>query len=311
MDRAEILDREERWAKPVGIAALLAVALLLAAAIAGSAVHGDGEAELLRSADAHASSVTLAGALNALAFLLLTAPLLYLFRADQARSERVAGIMIGFCLIGPVCLAASSGIGAIARGEAADRFVAGESQPTLTKREANQECASDRKDSGAADFADEYEARGGETPLAACERTKLEDDAAKNATSDVSLSAMAGVFSIFGALSLVVALFYVSLWAMRTGLLGRFWASLGMALGFALIIGFILFALLWFVYLGLLLAGWVPGGRPPAWQEGRAIPWQTPGERASAALGGDEPDEDTGTPERAASPSEDEPKQRS
>ena len=41
---------------------------------------------------------------------------------------------------------------------------------------------------------------------------------------------------------------------MRTGLLTRFWGSLGMALGAVSFI-FFQFALLWFVYLGLLLLG--------------------------------------------------------
>ncbi len=57
--------------------------------------------------------------------------------------------------------------------------------------------------------------------------------------------------------------------AMRAGLLTRFWGSLGMALG-AVSFLFFQFALLWFVYLGFLIAGWVPGGRPPAWQSGRS-----------------------------------------
>ena len=52
---------------------------------------------------------------------------------------------------------------------------------------------------------------------------------------------------------------------MRTGLLTRFWGSLGMALGAVSFI-FFQFALLWFVYLALLLLGRVPGGRPPAWE---------------------------------------------
>ncbi|HSS03902.1 MAG TPA: hypothetical protein VLK89_01780, partial [Solirubrobacterales bacterium] len=48
------------------------------------------------------------------------------------------------------------------------------------------------------------------------------------------------------------------------------------------------FTLLWFIYLGMLLLGWVPGGRPPAWRSGEAEPWPTPGEKASAAMGDDD-----------------------
>jgi hypothetical protein len=77
---------------------------------------------------------------------------------------------------------------------------------------------------------------------------------------------------------------YTCLHAMRVGLLSRFWGSLGMALGAVSFI-FFQFALLWFVYLGILLIGRLPGGRPPAWAAGEAIPWPTPGEKAGAALG--------------------------
>jgi hypothetical protein len=80
---------------------------------------------------------------------------------------------------------------------------------------------------------------------------------------------------------------------MRTGLLSRFWGSLGMAMGVAALLLLIQFTFIWFLYFGLLVAGWVPGGRPPAWAAGEAVPWPTPGEEAAAKLGsGDEPPED-------------------
>ena len=79
---------------------------------------------------------------------------------------------------------------------------------------------------------------------------------------------------------------YTCLHAMRAGLLTRFWGSLGMALGAVSFI-FFQFALLWFVYLGLLLLGRVPGGRPPAWAVGRSrCPGRRPGEKAAAELEG-------------------------
>ena len=69
-----------------------------------------------------------------------------------------------------------------------------------------------------------------------------------------------------------------ALYAMRTGLLTRFWGSLGMALG-AVSFLFFQFTLLWFVYFGLLAGR--PGARrsPPAWQQGEAEPWPTPGRK--------------------------------
>jgi hypothetical protein len=66
---------------------------------------------------------------------------------------------------------------------------------------------------------------------------------------------------------------------MRVGLLTRFWGSLGMALGVSLLFLGFLGLLVFFLAVGMLVAGWWPGGRPPAWDEGRAIPWPRPGER--------------------------------
>ncbi len=84
---------------------------------------------------------------------------------------------------------------------------------------------------------------------------------------------------------------------MRTGLLTRFWGSLGIALGVAALLLLIQFTLLWFLYFGLLVLGWVPGGRPPAWAAGEAIPWPTPGEKAAAEISPkpEDPEDPTGT----------------
>ena len=71
---------------------------------------------------------------------------------------------------------------------------------------------------------------------------------------------------------------------MRTGLLSRFWGSLGMALGVATLIGLVFFLLIWLVYFALLVLGKVPNGKPPAWERGEAVPWPTPGEKAAAEL---------------------------
>lgn len=284
--REELLARERRWALPVGIAALVAVAALVVAGIVGASVHGESDAALLRSAHAHSSAVTLSAALQALGFVLLAAPLVYLFRVVQARSDRVWGPMAGLLVAAPLCLAVSIGFGAAARGEAATHFVNGQAKPTLTATEARRECVSKLKNEGAKSFGEEFKPSKGEPPLTVCEHQKVEENEASNASSEASLVPAAAGTGIVGGLSLVISLFYTCLWALRTGVLGRFWASLGMALGITVLIGIILFMLLWFVYLGLLIAGWLPRGRPPAWAAGEAIPWPSPGERAAEALGG-------------------------
>jgi hypothetical protein len=246
------------------VAAFVAVLLILLQGFV-SAVSGSGEADALRSVDAHTANVTLTSLMPALAFLLFTVPLIYLFRAVRARSPRVQPAMLVILIAAPLLVAAGTVLYGQAREEAAEHFVAGESKPTISAKEVREECE-------------------GEKPLAACEKEQREDDAATHAISDASLTPAATVVSLGGGLLFAIGLFYTCLWAMRTGLLSRFWGSLGMALGIAILIGFVIFAIIWFGYLGLLFLGFLPGGRPPAWEEGEAVPWQTPGEKAAAEL---------------------------
>jgi hypothetical protein len=282
--KAEALEWERRWSKPVAFLTLLAVALLIASEIVGNPVSGEGQAELLRSTHEHTSAVTLSSLLQALGFGLFAAPLFYLFRAARVRSERVRGQLVGLVVIAPLFLAISTGLSADARNDAAATFVAGEAEATLTAQEAKEDCVSEREDLGAEDFAEDFDPSPGEAPLAACEDRKIEDDEATNARSEASTAAAVSGFGIAGALGLLISLFYVGLWTMRTGLLGRFWGSLGMALGVALLLGLLPLALIWLVYIALLIAGWVPGGKPPAWEAGEAIPWPTPGEKTADEL---------------------------
>lgn len=282
--RQEALAWERRWARPVAIATLLAVIAFVVSTAISSSIGGDGQAALLRSAHEHSSDATLAGVVDAIAFLLLLPTLIYLFRVVQARGEGMRAGMIALVVVAPLCLAISTGLGIGARDNAADQFLAGEAKSTLSPREASEECAEELKDKGAKSFADEFPAGAGQTARAACQQRKTEDDEASNAVSEASLTSLATFAGILGGLSLIVGLFYTSLWAMRTGVLSRFWAALGMALGVTVLLGIILFLLLWLVYVGLLIGGWVPGGRPPAWAAGEAIPWPTPGEQAAEEM---------------------------
>jgi hypothetical protein len=258
-------------------------------------ISGSGDAEILRSVDEHSSSVVLSGLLRGLAYALLAIPLVYLFRAVQARSERVRRQLIGLIVVAPLFFAVSTGIGGFAQKESASEFVGGEAKSTLSQKEAKEKCKSDLKSEGAKEFAEEFEANEGETALAACERRKLEDDQAENALSEASLAPIVTGLGIAGALGFAAALFYCCLWGMRTGLLTRFWGSLGMALAIAAVLGLVLFALIWFIYFGVLILDRLPGGRSPAWDAGEAVPWPTPGEKAAAELepaGGFEDDEE-------------------
>ena len=101
-----------------------------------------------------------------------------------------------------------------------------------------------------------------------------------------------------GALSFAFAMAYTCFQAMRVGLLTRFWGSLGAALGVASF-AFSQYMPLWFIYLGLLIGGRTPRGRPPAWAAGKAIPWPTPGERAAESLQGEAARRSTGRAPRS------------
>ncbi len=281
--KAAVRAWEQRWAVPVGIASIAAVVLLVVSGPVN--VSGDGNAELLREADAHGGAVLLSGLLQTLAFLLLAAPLVFLFRAVQARSDRVRSQLIGLVVAAPLFLAISSGLSVGVTNEAADKFAAGEAEPTLTQKEARDECVEERQDEGGDFLVDEYEPAKGEPPLRACENRKLADDAASEAIGEASLALPATGLSLAGAFGLVFALLYSGLWAMRTGVLSRFWGSLAMVAGIAFILGPLSFVtLVFFVYFGLLAIGLVPGGRPPAWEAGEAVPWPTPGEKAAGEL---------------------------
>jgi hypothetical protein len=289
--RERALEWERRWALPTALATFAAVALLIASAIAISDVNGSGDAELLRSAHEHSSSLRLASVLEAIGFVLLVAPLLYLFRAVAARSDRVRTQLVGLVIAAPLFFAVSAVLNAAATDEAADQFVAGEAKSTLTAREAGTDCRSDLQDLGAEEFGEEFDGKGS-GPAAAvsdCTATKVADEEASNALSEASTRGLATGFGLGGRLGLAIALFYSCLYAMRTGLLSRFWGSLGMALGVAALLLLVQFSVIWFIYFGLLLLGWVPGGKPPAWAAGKAIPWPTPGERAAADLQPPEP----------------------
>jgi hypothetical protein len=258
-DKEAVLAWERRWSRLAALATFAAVLLIVAAILVASqgVGNGSGESELLRNVDAHRSAQLLSSILQAIGVGLLAAPLYYLFRAAKARSEKMRGQLVGVVVAAPLFLAALAILSGLTSLHAASDFVSNEVPRLMAK---GVSLSSDRA-----------------------------NEAASDTISEAPLRPLAAGFGIGGQLGFVVAMFYTAMYAMRTGLLTRFWGSLGMALGAVSFI-FFQFTLLWFIYLGLLLLGLAPGGRPPAWAKGEAMPWPTPGEKASAAMGDvDEP----------------------
>ena len=246
-----VLAWEERWARPVALATFASILLIVAAIVVASQVGGGSESELLRNVDAHRSDQLISSILQAIGVGLLAAPLYYLFRAARSRSEKMQGAMVGLVIVAPLFLAVLAILSGISSLHAASDFVSNE-VPRLTAK--GIALGSDRA-----------------------------DEAASDTIKEAPLRSLAAVFGIAGQIGFLVAMVYSCLHAMRVGLLTRFWGSLGMALG-AVSFLFFQFTLLWFIYFGLLLSGWVPGGKPPAWSSGEAEPWPTPGEKAAADL---------------------------
>jgi hypothetical protein len=251
--REQALAWERRWARPSAFAAFAAVGFVIAAIVVASAGvgTGDGDSELLRNVDAHRTAQVISSILQAIGVGLLAAPLYYLFRAARARSDAVRGQLVGIVIAAPLFLAVLAILSGVSTLHAASSFVTDDVPRLLAKGVALN---SDRA-----------------------------NELASDAITAAPLRELAAGFGLGGQIGFAVAMAYTCLHAMRTGLLTRFWGSLGMALGAVSFI-FFQFALLWFVFLGLLLIGFVPGGRPPAWASGEAEPWPTPGEKAAAAM---------------------------
>ena len=251
--KAEVLEWERRWAAPAAIAAFAAVLLVIGAIaiVTGVVGTGSGNSTLLRDVNHHRAAQMVSSILQAIGVGLLAAPLYYLFRAARARNEKMRGQLVGVVVAAPLFLAGLAILSGVSTLSAASTFVSND----LPRMAAHG------------------------ISLSGEHANKVASEAIDNAP----LRPLAAGFGIAGQLGFVVGMFYTSLYAMRTGLLSRFWGSLGMALGAVSFI-FFQFALLWFVYLGLLLLGRVPGGRPPAWAAGEAVPWPTPGEKAAASL---------------------------
>lgn len=306
-----LLERERRWLRPAGIMAIVGALIYAAGQVIPQVglSAADTDAERLQQFHDHAGKFLLGQTLQGVGFAFFAAPLFVLIQAAAGRTEKVRRGLVPFAFIGPILIAISSVVLGFGFNEAADSFVekapAAEQQARL-QTEAEQGQGQGGKPEGkqgaTGTAATETTATGTGTGTAGTGTTGTEttgagttaeprtpDEAADDAREDLAddviddtgtLKAGAGL-RLPAILSLVFGMIYIPLWSMRTGLLTRFWATLGMALGVSLIllgplgqIGLVL----WFAVVGLIMAGVAPAGRSPAWEAGVAIPWPKPGE---------------------------------
>ena len=256
--KEEVLERERRSLRPAGLAALFGV-LLFAAGVVVQQVgldQTDTDPERLIQFHEHGTQVLAGQILQGLGICMFAVPLYVLFKAADARAERVRGALVGFCLVGPILFGVATMLFSLGIRDAADNFV---DQAPAVEQEARQMPEAGQTPDEAADDA----------------REQLADDV----LDDSGIAKAAASIQVPAILSFLFALVYTNLWAMRTGLMTRFWGSLGMALGVALILlgSFgLLLTVLWFAVLGLRFIGVSRGGLPPAWAAGVAIPWEPP-----------------------------------
>ena len=314
MSKDQILERERRWALLAGIASVAAVALILVSfgASASGVRTAAGVADRLLDVDSNRSALVIASIVQAIGWFMLAIPLVYLFQAASARSAQVRRGLLGLIIVAPIFLGLGGLLSTVSVLDAATEFknvpaseitkcvgekqaegesTGGEPAVTATGPEgsapAGTEPDATNADSGAVSTTDQIE--------------ECRDDAARDARAESSMSGIETGLGLAGLLGFTIAVVYCALWGMRTGLLTRFWGSLGMALG-AVFVFFTLFTLVWFIYIGLLFAGWVPGGRPPAWASGEAKPWPKGIPRGRGDEGESDPDPDPDPDSPASGP---------
>jgi hypothetical protein len=301
--KEELLAFQARWMRPAGICAILGALIIAISLPLQPSGGGDNDAEQLTNLHDQTTELILGQGILIGIALLLFIPLLYvLFRAAQGRTERVRRGFVVLAFIGPAFFAISGVMVSVALNDIAGKFV---DQAPARERQAREQAAAAQ--GAAATGAGQQAAKGqtttapqatsGETTTSpgtttttpqqmATPRTpdqaasQARDDLADDLIDDSGLLQAGQLVRFIGLFSLVFAMIYIPLWAMRTGLLTRFWAMLGVALGVSLVLLPIgVFGLvIWFAVVGLMLAGWWIRPLPPAWAAGEAIPWPSASE---------------------------------
>ncbi len=286
--------------RPAGICAILGALIIAVSLPLQPSTGGDSDAERLTTFHDQSTELIVGQGILIGLGILLFIPLLYvLIRSVVGRTERVRRRMVALAFVGPVLFSLSGLLVAIGLSDVADKFV--EQAPAKERQARAQAVAAPKatttqpsKASGtttaeSTTTTPQSTTTTPRTPEQAA--SKARDDLASDLLDNSSLLQAGSLIRFIGLFSLVFALFYIPLWCMRTGLLTRFWAILGQALGVSLFLVPVgIFGLvLWFAAVGLMLARWWPAPLPPAWDAGEAIPWPgrdaigpTPEERGEA-----------------------------
>jgi hypothetical protein len=246
MNREQILERERRWARPAAFAAIAVPVLYIVATAVGQSVDvPDGlPTDQIVTVATDSGTIFAASVLRALSALAFLPALYLLFRAAQARSERVQGPMIGFVFLTPLALAISTIV-----------LYAGQDQL-------------------ATDFVTDSAAGGDVYNL-------FDDLLGDNTLVTVgqALTQLAGLALVVTMVYVPLQAYRVGLLTRFFGTLGMAFGVIALLIPQ---IG-MLPLVIWFGWLGFVILDRVPRGRPPAWDAGVAIPWPRPGEEPQPA----------------------------
>ncbi len=310
--KEELLAFQARWLRRAGLAGLIG-AFLFAAGFVLQQVglnvpSSKSDADQLVFEHAHSSRLIYSSILQALGLMMFLVPLLFLFRSANGRAQRMRGAFAALIVLGPLAFGVGLAVSAVGSTKAADKFHTQEPavvQQARQHAEQAQAAAAKSKAQGvgttagpktqATTTAATTTASTGSTTINLNGTTTTvatpvtPDQASGNARENLAehinkhtaLLVGGGLVFLIGRLALVFGMIYTSLWAMRTGLLSRFWGMIGILAGVGLIIlGFVGLALtiLWFAAIGLMFLGFWPWPLPPAWAAGEAVPWQRPGD---------------------------------
>jgi hypothetical protein len=272
--KQELLDFQARWMRPAGVCAILGALLIAGSLPLQPSSGGDDDAEQLTELHGQSTELIVGQGILIGVAVLLFIPLLYvLIRSAAGRTERVRRGMVSLAFVGPILFAVAGLMVSIALNDVAGKFI---DQAPATERQARDQAQSPPQ-SGQATTTPQGTTT---TPTPAQSVSEARDDLANDLIDDSGLLQAGSLLRFVGLLSLVFAMIYIPLWAMRTGLLTRFWAIVGVALGVSLVLLPVgIFGLvIWFAVVGLMVAGWWIRPLPPAWEAGEAIPWPRPGD---------------------------------
>jgi hypothetical protein len=249
MSHDDQLAWEARAGKPAAAAAVMAGVTGFAGYVLSQLIRAgsdDGSDGFLREIDERNTDFIASAALQAVSFLLLLVPLLYLFRATRYRRPQFSQTAAILAALGAVTLAVA----------------------VIVQQLRLVDIASDFFPFEVADNAGEL---SGDEYAEAVDP----DKAAEERIQDEIGPALPGIVA-GGTLALAFSVVMITLNAMRVGLLSRFMGVLGIGMGVMFVIPFgiqPILQLYWLAALALIFINRWPGGRGPAWQTGEAIPW--------------------------------------